>query len=519
MQGQTLKFAVGAAVALAAMTATTANARPLNLVVNADIRSTNPGVNRDGNTDGVMVNILEGLVGYGADGRVQPVLAERVEVAPDGKTYTFILRKGVKFHNGADMTSADVLWSWQRYMNPATQWRCLTEFDGRNGVKVEEATAPDPYTFVMKLDAPHPLFLDSLARVDCGMAAVIHRDSVGADGAWKTPIATGPFKLDRWVRGQYLTLTKFDQYQSPPGAARDGVAGKKEALIAEVKVSVVPDSSTIKAGLASGALDISKVLNADVAELKKNKHIVVTEDRTGGRDAILFQTTDPLLKSLAMRQALAAAIDTRKLVALVTDGRNQANSSTIKPGSFYYDDVQARGYRYDPAQAKKLLKEAGYAGQRLKITTNNRDNMLSLNIAIVMQQMLKEAGVESDIEIVEWATHMDRFLKGKYQIMVHAYSSRIDPSLSFEHFTGPKASQPRKVWDDPQAQALLDQSMATSDTARRKALFDQLHQLMLEQAPLLIVDNILEPWAASDKVKGFEPWEGVPRLWGVSLAD
>ncbi len=512
------KWMLGAAAGLV-LGLSGAQARPLNLVLNADMRSSNPGVNRDGNTDGIMLNIVEGLVGYGKDGRVKPVLAEKIETSDDGLTYTFRLRQGVTFHNGAPMTSADVLWSWQRYMQPATEWRCLSEFDGRNGLKVEKVGAPDPRTFVMTINKPHALFLDSLARTDCAMAAVIHPDSVAENGSWKAPVGTGPFKLDRWVRGQYLTLKRFDAYVSPPGDKPDGGAGKKIPLISDVRVSVVADASTIKAGLASGALDISKVQNIDVAELSKNKNLAIAEDLTGGRNAILFQTQDPLLGSVTMRRAIAAALDVPQLVSMVSDGKATPNSSAVKTGSFYYDAVQATSHAYDPALARRLLKESGYKGERLKITTNNRENMPSLNIAIVMQQMLREVGIESDIDIVEWGTHMDRFLKGNYQMMVHSYSSRIDPSLSYEHFTGPKDKQPRKVWDNPQAQAMLEESMTVSDSKRRQSLFDDMHRLMLEDVPLIILFNTLDPWAMSSKVKGFEPWEGSPPLWGVTLAE
>ncbi|MFX8616583.1 ABC transporter substrate-binding protein, partial [Acinetobacter baumannii] len=85
-------------------------------------RSTNPGVNRDNTTDGVVLNMVEGLVGYRENGTVAPLLAKSVDLSEDGLTYTFQLRDGVKFHNGAPLTSADVLWSWQRYMDPKTDW-------------------------------------------------------------------------------------------------------------------------------------------------------------------------------------------------------------------------------------------------------------------------------------------------------------------------------------------------------------------------------------------------------------
>jgi len=119
-----------------------ASAVTLRIHQDADIRSTDPGVNRDGNTDFVVLHMVEGLVGYDAQGQPKPLLAERVDVSADGLTYTFALRRDVKFHNGKTLTSDDVLWSWRRYTDPKTGWRCLADFDGRTRLKVESVHAP-----------------------------------------------------------------------------------------------------------------------------------------------------------------------------------------------------------------------------------------------------------------------------------------------------------------------------------------------------------------------------------------
>jgi hypothetical protein len=268
-------------------------AQSVTVALKADIRGTNPGVNRDDDTDAVTLHMVEGLVAYREGGTVGPLLAEKVDLSEDGRTYTFRLRKGVKFHNGADMTSADVVWSWNRYMDPKIEWRCLSEFDGRGAVKVEAVEAPDPHTVTMRISKPNALFLDSLARTDCGMAAVIHKDSLNPDGSWKAPVGTGPFRFGEWKRGQEVVLTRFDGYVSPPGEKRDGFTGQKKALVQEARFLVVPDSSTVKAGLESGRVDIAEIVDSDIPELEKSKNVKVLLGSTGGRHAVIFQTTDP----------------------------------------------------------------------------------------------------------------------------------------------------------------------------------------------------------------------------------
>ncbi|MFN8928268.1 MAG: ABC transporter substrate-binding protein, partial [Rhodospirillales bacterium] len=145
-----LRTALGAALLASTVGIGAAGAQPaadtLRVRLNADIRSTDPGVNRDANSDAVVMHMVEGLVAFREDTSVGPMLAESVTVAPDGLAYTFRLRDGVRFHNGAPLTAEDVAFAWKRYMDPATQWRCLPEFDGRGASKVTAVETPDART-------------------------------------------------------------------------------------------------------------------------------------------------------------------------------------------------------------------------------------------------------------------------------------------------------------------------------------------------------------------------------------
>jgi peptide/nickel transport system substrate-binding protein len=483
----------------------------------ADVRSTNPGVNRDNTTDGVLLNMVEGLVGYHQNGTVGPLLAQSVNTSKDGLTYTFKLRPNVKFHNGDALTSADVLWSWKRYMEPKTEWRCLGDFDGRAGVKVVSATAPDAMTFVMQLDKPSAVFLDNLARTDCGMTAIISRKSVKDDGSWDKPIATGPFKFDEWKRGEYLTMSAFKDYVSPPGAKVDGYLGTKKPLVEQVKFLVVPDMSTSKAGLQSGAIDAGQITSSDVHELKADKNLTVMGVIDSGKNTLLMQTNDPVLKDERIRQAIALSLDMKQIVEASSEGLGRVNNSAVPDSSAFYSAVQKKGYRYDPAKAKQLLKAAGYQGQPIVILANKRAHVPSFSVAVLSQAMMQAVGINAKIEVLEWATQLDRYNSGNYQMSSFSYSSRLDPGLSYEQFSGPKAKQPRKVWDDPYAQKLIDQSFLETDPKKRQFLFDQLHTTMLEKTPLIVLYNITDSWAVRKRVSGFSVWEGKPLLWNTKI--
>jgi peptide/nickel transport system substrate-binding protein len=506
---------VASAFMLAAL-ASPAAGQSLTVAVAADVRSINPGVNRDDNTDDFALQMVEGLVGYDEGGTVSPLLAEKVDVSADGKSYTFTLRQGVKFHNGAELTSADVLWSWNRYMDPKTDWRCLSEFDGRNGLKVEAVEAPDAKTVVMKINQANGLFLDSLARTDCAMAAVTHKDSVKDDGSWDKPIGTGPYKFGEWKRAEYFTMTAFEGYRSPKEGKIDGYVGSKRPLIKDVKFLIVKDPATVKAGLSSGAIDLSEILPSDVEEIRKNPKLDVVTAPTATRHVFLIQTRDPLMGNVKLRQAIAASLDMGELVATASNNLGTPNNSPIYSRSAYFGPVQKQGFTYDPARAKKLLQEAGYKGEKIAILANKRPTVPSFPAAVVAQAMMQAVGINAEIEVIDWATQLDRYNKGNYQMQSFSFSARFDPALGFEQFAGPKDKQPRKIWDNPEAQALIDKAMAVADKPERQKLFDELHKRVIEEVPLIIYFNGVDAIAHSKRVKGFQPWQSKLRMWEVT---
>lgn len=509
-------FLLTAAVASlsAALPAAASN---INIGISSDIRSTDPGVNRDDGTDGVVLNMVEGLVGYRENGTAAPLLADRIDVSEDKLTYTFHLRQGVKFHNGDELTSADVLWSWNRDMDPKTEWRCRANFDGTTGLKVEAASAPDPLTFVMKIDRPYTLFPDALAATDCGGTGVVHKDSVKADGSWDKPIGTGPFKFEEWKKGEYVRLAKFDDYKSPPGDAVDGYVGAKQPRVDEVKFIVVPDAASVKTALLSGALDASQVLDSDVEELRKEKGLVVQSGPVAFKDSIIMQTLDPVLSNKKIRQAIVSAIDGEQLAAATSYGLAKANNSAVSPASVYYSKVQQQGYKYDPEKARRLLAEAGYKGEKITIIANKRVQVPSYPAALFVQQMLQQIGMNAELSVMEWPAQLDRYNSGKFQMMSTTYSARLDPAMSYEQFSGPKATQPRKVWDNPKAQALIDAAMVEADQKKRQAIFDQLHEMQLEDAPLFIMDSGVVSTAYTNRIAGFSYWQGKPRAWETTV--
>jgi peptide/nickel transport system substrate-binding protein len=504
-------------LALAASVSARAAGGTLRVRINADIRSTDPGTNRDGNTDGVVAHMVEGLVAFGEDTSIGPMLADSWDVSQDGRAYTFHLRQGVKFHNGAIMTSDDVVWSLKRYLDPATQWRCLSEFDGHGYAKITTVEAPDPQTVIIRLDQPTALFLATLARPDCGQTAVLHRDSLGPDGKWLQPVGTGPFKFGEWKRGQYIELTRFDDYVSRT-EPRSGYTGAKKVEIDKVRINFISDSSAARAGLLSGGLDIINNLSIpDLDGLKDRPEAKLSTAPALGLVGILLQTRDPLLGDVRIRRALALSLDTKEITDVVMQGTAQANNSALPVGSPFYGPVEAQGYTQNIAEAQKLLAEAGYKGQPIKLIANKRYSYV-FDAAVLVQAMAEAVGIKIEIEVLDWAAELDRYNKGDYQAMSFVYSARLDPSLSFEMLAGPKATQPRKIWDNPDAEKMLRESMLIADKDKRQALFDEMHRRFIADVPMIVLFNGSELAATGKNVTGFASWlYGQPRFWGVSL--
>jgi peptide/nickel transport system substrate-binding protein len=507
-----------AGLAAAALCALPALAQePLRASLNSDIRSTQPGGNRDFNTDSVVLHMVEGLVAL--DERVTPVpmLAEKVDVSPDGRTYTFTLRQGVSFHNGAPLTSAEVLWSLRRYMDPATQWRCLPDLNGRSGLaKVEDMAAPDARTVTVTLEKPAALFLPTIARPDCGGTGILHPASVGADGAWVKPVGTGPYMMGEWRRGQFIELERFDNYASVSGE-RDGFAGGKRATTPKVRFVVIPDSSAAKAALLAGNVDIvTDVPSPELPDLRANAAVTVAAAPTMGVTGILMQTRDPLLKDVRIRQAIALSLDVPELVSAMIGDDAPANASPLPSASAFRSAAQNARPARDVAAAKRLLAQAGYRGQTIRMITNRRYPNV-YDAAVASQAMAAEAGIKIELEVLDWATQLDRYTRGEYQMMSFIYSPRLDPSLSYEMLSGPKDTQPRKVWEDPEALSLINQSMTTTDTAARQRIFDDLFKRFMEQVPMVILYNQPDYMAFRKNLRGAKPWaSGQTRLWNVS---
>lgn len=511
---QRLAFALIALVATACAAMAQATLRTM---VTTDIRGLMPGISTDDNTGTVLQQIYEGLVAWRADGSVAPMLAQDIAMSADGRSYTFTLREGVRFHNGAPLTSKEVAWTWERLLDVKSGWGCRANFDGTRQMKIAAIETPDPSRVVFRLAEPNATFLSTMARSDCDSAGIAHPDSVGPDGNWKNAIGTGPFRLVEWRRGEFIELERHGAYASRSEPA-DGLAGAKAAKIDRLRFTIVPDPSTAKTALQSGDLDVWPVIDPKFAkELAARPNIAVASAAVAAINTVVMQTNDPVLSDKRIRQAINAALDYQGLSESLTEGYAKPNTSPIPLSSRYFGAVQKAGHAHDVARAKRLLAEAGYRGQQLTILTNSRFAIMN-DTAILIQAMAQQAGVNMKVEVVEFATQLDRYVKGNYQLMVWNYTPYLDPIFVFDRFIGDKAKQADRVWSNPQAIALFNKLASVPTPEDMQPVFDDLHRLFIDDSPMVVWSSATTVTAFSKALRGYAPWPGrKARYWNVEV--
>lgn len=485
--------------------------------LNADIRATD-GLNRDGNTDMVMHHIFETLVAYSDDLSIGPLLAESWTLSDDGRVYTFTLREGARFHNGEPVTAQDVIWNWDRRVAAGSDWFCNPYFNGEQGLKVESITAPDDRTVVFAINEPNALFLAQLANIQCN-GWVAHPDSMAADGTWNTeaPIGSGPFRMGEWKRGQYLQLERFADYV-PLAAPLSGYAGDRTVHVDAVRFLIIPDTASAEAALYAGQVDILPDLEpANIGEAEKNGATIVSGEGLGFQ-VVLVQTADPLLSDIRLRKAIAQAVDFEQIAKLRSSGLTSFNPSMVAQASAFFDQDFLAWPPYDPAAAKALLAEAGYTGAPITIQTNTRYQGM-YEVGVVVQAMLQAAGINAQLEVLDWATQLDNYSNGKFQLQSFSYSPRLDPALLYGVFLGDKSARPSAQWENPKAMELYVASTRESDPEARRALFKQLHALLVEDLAVLGIMYVPLVDAVSKSVSNHSIWPGGrTRAWGVHKA-
>lgn len=448
---------------------------------------------------------FETLVTLNGDYQPTPFLAEKIDVSDDRKTFTFHLRQGVKFHNGKEMTSEDVVASMNRWME--------VNHHGRRSFKGSTFEAKDKYTVVLTMQEARVDTLHVLASWNS--SAIMPSEVIaGADEKGvKEYIGTGPFKFVEWKQDQYIHITKNPDYQ-PVSSPASGFSGKKEALVDDIYFYVVKDTATRGAGLQSGQYDIAMRLSTDDFERFSNDPNVGIEKSYLGFLMMNYNKKEGVFTDVKMRQAVNAGINPSNILlgAYSSPEFYALNSCyNLKEQADWYTEAGKEYYNQnDPEKAKSLLKEAGYDGQEITLLTARVPSLY--NAAIIIKGQLEKLGMKAKVDAYDFATYAKKRLDPKnWQIAVQPFS--LNPIPTQWIFFNPK------VWgwtEDPELLGML-KTMQGASVEEAKKMWPDAHKRSWEYLPISKIGDTYGYSAFNKgKVQGFTTFDQAI-LWNVSL--
>ena len=362
----------------------------------------------------VHYNVLEGLTKISVDGAVSPLLASDWASEPDGRSYTFKLRKGVKFQDGTPFDSSVVKWNFERAKaEGSTNKAKKVVFDN-----ISSIATPSPDVVILTLNSADGTFPFRL-----GENTAVMLSPKSAATANTQPVGTGPFKLDSWQKGTAVTLVKWDDF-------RDAAAIK----LKRVSFRFINDPAAQVAALLAGDIDGMPRFGAvqNLKQFQGDKRFAVEMGSTAGKGIMTINNQRKPFDDVRVRRALMHAIDRKAFIAGVLEGLATPIGSHAAPNELGYVDLTGL-YPYDPEKAKALLKEAGVATP-LNVTLTLPPPQYARKGGEVVAAMLAKVGVVAKIENVEWAQWLSGTFKGNFDLTI---INHVEP-LDFVQYTNPQ---------------------------------------------------------------------------------
>jgi oligopeptide transport system substrate-binding protein len=449
--------------------------------------------------------VYSGLVSFDPHLNLTPDLAATWDVSPDGTVYTFHLRTNAKFHDGRLVTAQDVIYSWERALNPAltsdTALTYLGDIFGAQEMAYGKAThvsglqALDEHTLQVTIDAPKPYFL---LKLTYPTAFVLDKANVESDPEWfRTPNGTGPYKLTEWKRFEQIT------YKANP----DFYLGKPS-----IPTVIVQLYSGVGLRLyEAGQIDITGVPYSaadrflDPTEPLHNQLITGVNLCT---DFVVFDTTQPPFDDVKVRRAFSMAFDRQKYIDVVLNGRALPAIGPYPPGLPGFN-IGLKGLPYDPAQARQLLAESKYGGADklppIVYTDAGIGSYVSADVAALAQMWQQVLGVQITVENLEPNYYLDEVYAGHHgQIISGGWCADYpDPENFADVLFHSGSAQNSGGYSNPELDKLLEQARVEQDVTKRIEMYQQAEQIIVNDAPVLFTTHSLSYQLVKPYVKGY----------------
>jgi peptide/nickel transport system substrate-binding protein len=422
--------------------------------------------------------LFNGLLERDAQMQLNGDLAESWET-PDALTYIFHLRKGVRFHDGRPLTSADVKATFEFIMNPANKSPKRGAFR-----MVTAIEAPDPATIIFHLKEPYASFTGNLLRATTG---IVPANAV-ADFS-RHPIGSGAFRFVSQSQDDEVIVERNPDYFRLPPSDSGGAA-----LISRVRFRIVPDAIVRALELRKGSADIEVTsLTPDIIPVLARQPSLAVTERPGTNITYLgLNLEDPILKHREVRQALAYATDRDSLIRYLLHGQAQAASGILPPNHWAYEPSVTQ-YTLNTARAEQLLDSAGFPrgkdGVRIHLTLKTSTDEQFRVLGAALQAQWRHAGIDLELRPLEFATVLSDAVKGNFQLnLLRWVGANNDPDI-FEFVFSSKRFPPdganRGHYRNPRIDALTDQIRTEMDQEKRKILCSEVQKILADDLPYL----------------------------------
>lgn len=438
--------------------------------------------------ENIAFNIFSGLTSYASDtGEIIPDLAESWETIGN-KIWTFKLRQGVQWQKGyGEFTSADVLYSYNRILDPATASPYASEFNN-----VDSIEAPDDYTIVFKLKTPDGNFLHQVANYHQGQ--IVKKEAVEKFGdqiKWN-PIGTGPFVAEKIDPSSEIILVRHDDYYQGP------------APIGKIIFSIIKDESTATIALQNGEIDVimrsNREENLDILEKAGFKMNHVENYATSLK---VFNLENPILANPKVRQAWAYAVDFNAIAEGVSPRLQKGSKSLLLDWMEGYSENTTQ-YGYNPEKAKQLLAEAGYPDG----FTIKQDGTSATGVTEQMQleqEYLKAVGIQLEFDLVDTPTYNEKRNSGDFDVSGRLLPA-VNPDMVLFSYLHPDNIAPKGLngarYNNPELTEKLESARAETDEAKRLKLYEEVQQIVMKEVPYLPTYASNVYWPSKTNIEG-----------------
>ncbi|WP_153731775.1 ABC transporter substrate-binding protein [Sporosarcina obsidiansis] len=455
----------------------------------------------DAESSRISKNVYETLIDYEKEGTdIVPKLATEWNTSEDGKTWTFTLREGVKFHDGTDFDADAVVYNFNRMMDEShPQHQGDFSIFGRTVRSLlEEVKAIDPHTVEFKLNESNSTFLPNIGITTFGIISPTALEKFGEE-INQNPVGTGPFKYESWQENDSLTLVKNEEYWIEDIPKLDKVLFK-----------VIPDNSARLTALKNNEIDLMEGLNqTDLPTLEGDENVQLFKRPSANVGYFTFNITKAPFDNVKVRQAISYAIDKQGIIDTFYGPLAVPAKNMMPPVIWGYND-EVTDYNYDLDKAKSLLAEAGFPNgfdTELMVMSTDRVYLPQpQKVAEAVKANLSGIGINVKITTYEWAAYLSKVLNKEHAFAaIGRLSENGDPDNFLYTMLHSNSSSNLSLYKNDEVDELLSLAQQTIDKEERNTIYKKVQELVHEDAPTIPLAHVESAMAGATSVKGYIP--------------